>query len=184
MNEEQQMGRIRKIINDTYFKTFVICVFLIVIFHFLNLFTWYFSFIVTLFCSVVMLVYPSFNLPKQELNLIKLIIYFLIVVCVGGYTTYHRTTEAYNTSEKIYEELKFKNDIHVFYNDAAKAFILFVEEEEKETLVLDFSNLKDYTTVKKEFLDGEILVQKKRVKLWFESEPSIVYYLKGFKFKE
>jgi len=85
----------------------------------------------------------------------------------------------YNHQERIEKVLSVDKNITVLYSDYKNQFIIIIPGQ-KQPIIAEFSN--SYNRVKADYLDGKIVVQQKEVKMWYDDNSSVKYYLDDISF--
>ncbi len=88
----------------------------------------------------------------------------------------------YDNAERIDKVLTMDVNTTLYYNDANKVFVLFIEGQ-KQPLVIDRSGSSEsYNRLKAGYLDNKIEVIKKETKSWADDKSKIAYTFDDYKF--
>lgn len=183
LDNTQEYGFFRKILNDWYFRASVLCAFAIALIHVTQLFSWYTTIIATLCSLLLMMIFFNFVIPNHKLGLSKFILSILFTFGIASYFIWNTIYDVYNKAEKIDEVIPLKTAITFYHNDTDKSFILVVDGKE-QPLILRFNDAETYASLKNDFVNHKISVERKRVKYWYDEAPTEGYYLGDWEFTE
>lgn len=184
------------ILTDSYYCSGLITSIFICILYFGNFFVWNITLYLMMTSLIGMLLFLNINgslliigkRGSNRQNMKKLLISVFINFILIFIFSYFLVLNEYTTATKINKTIAIeKKEFDIYFYDPQSAIFLFVKtdfiNDDYRPYVLYIDSVESYNTVKKQFKSGDINIERKLIKKWYDNKPSIYYYLHGYKFK-